>query len=277
MSGPDPTNVRFDQHRTALRAVAGTSIVDPDGAGAVLAMAGDLLRRSACRASGNDASKEIEPALAAVDRNAALAYVAALDAKSLRGTLLSAFEDAFEAMLADTAEERSLFTEGALVALGTRDRLASLRTALAWAEIDTTALDAKLAVIDEGLRERARMLAALNPRRRDEQSLLDEDARGEAFWFGARSGCDALLAIYTNRPLSQGDEAHVAGCEACQRDAKAVGYAVRPAHVSGATLRRIEDGAATAAEVRFVEHHARGCKACAVAVETVRAVNVDAG
>jgi hypothetical protein len=277
MSGPDPSNVRFDQHRTELRAAAGTSIVDPDRAFAILAMAGDLLRRSACRASGGgEASKEIEPALAAVDRQAALAYVASLDAKSLRATLLAAFEDAFEAMLADTAEERSMFADGALVALGTRDRLASLRTALAWSDLDTKELDGKLAVIDDGLRERTRMLAALNARRRDELSLLDEDARGEAFWFSARSGCDALLAIYTNRPLSKGDETHLASCDACRRDAKAVGYAVRPAHISSAVLLRLEEGAATAAEVRFAEHHARGCKACAVAVEAVRAVDVDA-
>ncbi|HEX7604664.1 MAG TPA: hypothetical protein VF316_23760 [Polyangiaceae bacterium] len=276
MSGPDPTNVRFDHHRAELRAAAGTSIVDPDRAGAVLAMAGDLLRRSACRAGGgNEASKEIEPALAAVGREAAVAYVASLDATRLRTTLLGAFEDAFEAMLADTTEERSLFAEGALLALGARDHLASVRAALLWSELDTATLDAKLSVIDQGLRERARMLAVLNPRRRDELSLLDEDARGEAFWFGDRNGCDALLAIYTNRPLNKGDETHLAGCEACKRDAKAVGYAVRPAHVSAAILRRIEDGAATAAEVRFVEHHAKGCKACAVAVEAVRAVDVD--
>jgi hypothetical protein len=276
MSGPDPTNVRFDQHLAELRAAAGTSIVDPERAGAILAMAGDLLRRSSCRASGGQASKEIEPALAAIPREAALAHVASLDVKGLRATLLTAFEDAFEAVLADTAEERSLFVDSALTALGTRDRLASLRAALVWAELDTRELDAKLKVIDDGLRERARMLAALNPRRRDELSLLDEDARTEAFWFGARSGCDALLAVYTNRPLSPGDETHIASCEACQRDAKAVGYAVRPAHISSAVLHRLEDGTATPAEVRFSEHHAKGCKACAVAVEAARAVDVAA-
>ena len=278
MSGPDPTNVRFVQHRAELRAAAGTSIVDPDRAGAVLAMAGDLLRRSASRVSGGDeASKEIDPALAAIDRKAALAYVASLDARSVRATLLGAFEDAFEAILADTTEERSLFASGALVALAKRDHLASVRTALVWSEVDTAALDAKLSVIDDGLHARVRMLAALNPDRRAELSLLDEDARGEAFWFGARNSCDALLAIYANRALSKGDEAHLASCEACQRDAKAVGYAVRPAHVSAAVLRRIEDGVATAAEVRFVEHHAKACRTCAVAVEAVRAVDVDAG
>ena len=276
MSGPDPANVRFDQHHADLRAAAGTSIVDPERAGVVLTMAGDLLRRSACRASGSDeASKEIEPALAAVGREAALAYVASLDAKRLRATLLGAFEDAFEAMLADTKEERSLFADGALLALSTRDHLASVRAALVWSEVDPAALDEKLRIIDEGLAARARMLAVLNPRRRDELSLLDADARGEAFWFGDRAGCDALLAIYTNRPLNKGDEAHLASCEACQRDAKSVGYAVRPAHVSAMILRRIEDGAATATEIRFVEHHAKGCKACALAVEAVRAVDVD--
>lgn len=276
MSGPDPTIVRFDQHRAELRAAAGTSVVDPDRAGALLATAGDLLRRSASRASGGDASKEIEPALAAIDRKAALDHVAALDAKGLRATLAAAFDDAFEAMLADTAEERAMFAEAALVALTTRDRLASLRAALAWAELDTTGLDAKLTVIDDGLRERTRMLAVLNGRRRDELDLLDPDARGEAFWFGARCGCDALLAVYTNRTASEADAAHLASCDACRRDARAVGYLVRPAHLSAAVLRRIEDGAATAAEVRFAEHHASGCKACAVAVDAVRTVDVSA-
>lgn len=236
-------------------------------------MSGNLLRRSQALESDSQTSLVIDQALQKIDAASIQTFLGTMNPKTVQTRIERAYDDAFEALLADTPEERLLFVESAMEGLRERDRLASVRAALVWAEKPTTEVDAITKKVDASIAKRARMLVALNPRRRDELSLLDADAKKESHWFGSRVNCDALSAVFSGKPV---DEAHLASCEACRKDAEAAGHAVKPKHLDARALERLESEVATEAEKQFAEKHVDSCAACARAVSALAAVDVSA-
>jgi hypothetical protein len=269
---PDPSLDRFADHLARLRETIEVTakISSPSHVGEVLTMSGNLLRRS--QALKCD-STLIDKALAKIDPTSIPNYVGTIDAKVVCTRVMRAQDDAFEALLADTPEERLLFTESAMEGLRERDRLASVRAALSWAGQSTKELDAITAEVDRAIASRARMLVGLNARRREELALLDPDAKKESPWFADRVACDALSAVFTGKPV---DEAHLASCPACRKDAAAAGHAKKPKHLDARALERLELGTATEAEKKHAERHVDQCNACARAVAALAAVDVNA-
>ncbi|CAN5150371.1 hypothetical protein BH09MYX1_BH09MYX1_42570 [soil metagenome] len=274
----DPAFGRFADHLTRLqKALQKTSegsakISDPSVVGEILTMSGNLLRRSQALASN---SNVIDQALKELDRGSIEAFVGTLDPQALCTQVERAYEDAFEALLAETPEERLLFVDSAMEGLRARDRLASVRAALLWADrtAEVGALDAIAKKVDQNVGTRGRMLVALNDQRRRELALLDDDAKKESPWFSSRISCDALGAVLSGKPV---DEAHLVSCGACRKDAEAAGHAVKPQHLDARALERLESDVATDAEKQFAEKHIDGCSSCARAVAALGAVDVSA-
>ena len=269
-SQKDPAFDRFADHIARLKKLCDGSakVSDPSLVGEVLTMSGNLLRRSQALKSD---SKIVDEALQKIDAASIQTFLGTMNPKTVQTRVERAYDDAFEALLADTPEERLLFVESAMEGLRERDRLASVRAALVWAEQSTAEVDAITKKVDASIAKRARMLVALNPRRRDELALLDDDAKKESHWFGSRVNCDALGAVFSGKPV---DEAHLASCEACRKDAEAAGHAVKPKHLDARALERLESEVATEAEKQFAEKHVDSCAACARAVSALAAVDV---
>jgi len=278
--GLSPIVKRYADRRRELEAATEKKVGTAEEAGRVLAMAGDLLRRT--QAVG-DAARDAMLALDRVESQAVAAYVESIDAAAERAKLVRGLDDAFEAMIAadDEADERVLYTESAEAALAARDALASVRAALACAGADTSKIDGKLVGIDAGLKKKARVLVGLNAMRRRELDALDPAERDAAWWFSARAQCDFLVSLYrqadpppTNRPdvgqvTAPHNAAHLAVCEDCQHDVEASSLAYTPQHVTASSLWRREHGEATQAEIAFMDTHASGCKDCQRALDAL--------
>lgn len=270
MTDTDGAVDRFADHFSRLQKIGegGAKIEGPSAVGEVLTMSGNLLRRSQ---SLQVNATVVDRALRNLEPNAVHDFLRTLDPATLCQKIEQAHEDAFEALLAETPEERSLFVESALEGLRARDRLASVRAALAWTDRPTAEVDAIARAVDRKIASRGRMLVALNEARRAELALLDDDAKKESFWFSSRSSCDALAAVYSGKAV---DEAHLASCEACRKDAAAAGHSKKPKHLDGRALERLEAGTASAAEKQWAERHVDGCASCARAVAALAAVDV---
>jgi hypothetical protein len=260
---------RFAECRRMLGEATKSPVTTPEQAGLVLALAGDVLRRT--QALG-DASREVLEALDKVQPDAIAAWVAALDPAAERTKLQRGMDEAFEAMLEEEADERALFEQSAEVALFGRDSLASAQKAMQYKGVSTAALDAKLATLDARLPPKARLLVGLNKARRMHLAALDSDDRDAAWWFSARVACDFLVGLYRGEGESgvitqKHDAAHLAVCEACQRDveASALGYA--PKHIAASSLWRRQHDKATADEIAWMNDHAQQCAACKRALE----------
>ena len=270
-----PVLQRYADRRRELEAATTQKISTAAEAGRVLAMAGDLLRRSE---KLGDAARDVALAIDRIEAQAVVAYVDSIDAAAEHAKLLHGMDEAFDAMLAgdDEPEERVVYTESAETALARRDALASVRAALAHAALDTTALDGKLGAIDAGLAKKARVLVGLNATRRREAEALDAAHREAAWWYSARVRCDFLVSLYrahdepnAGQVTAPHNAAHLAVCEECQRDVEASSLAYTPQHVTASSLWRRQHGQATQAEVAFMDVHAKGCKDCQRALEAL--------
>ena len=263
----------YADRRRALESATVNKVTEAADAGRVLAMAGDLLRRT--QALG-DSLRDATLAIDRCENQAIAAYVDSIDAEAERKKLVRGLDDAFEALIADEdeADERVLYTESAEAALASRDALASVRASLVLASLDTTKLDGKLQTIDADLKKKARVLVGLNAKRRREAEALDPAEREAAWWFSARSQCDFLISLYRPDPVPNAGQvtqphnaAHLAVCEACQRDVEASSLAYTPQHVTASSLWRRQHGHATGDEIAFMDSHAKGCKDCQRALD----------
>jgi hypothetical protein len=239
-------------------------------AGHALALGGDLLRR---REALGDTTRDVGLALDRIEAQAAHAYVETINADAEREKLVRAIDEAFEAILED-GEERTLFMHSAEAALFARDALESVRVAMTHQKLDAGKLEAKLAQIDKDLSKQARLLVALNAMRRRETAALDTSERTTAWWFSARASCDFLMSLYRTEDNAPGvhvtakhNAAHLAVCEACQRDVEAGSLAYTPQHIAASSLWRREHGIATADETAVMESHAKSCKDCKRALD----------
>jgi hypothetical protein len=264
---------RWAQRHRELDEATQSVVSGAPEAGKVLALGGDLLRR---REVLGDTSRDVSLALDRVEAQAAHAYVDGVDAVAEHDKLVSALDEAFEAILED-GEERALFAHSAETALFGRDALQSVRVAMAHQKLDTAKLDAKIAQIDKDLAKRARALVGLNATRRREANALDPAEREAAWWFSARSQCDFLMSLYRTEEgpnpnvTAKHNAAHLAVCDACQKDVEAGALAYTPKHIAASSLWRHEQGVATASEIAFMEAHAAGCKDCKQALEALGA------
>ena len=270
----DPTDpaqsgaARFAECLRLLSEATRSPVTAPAQVGRVLALAGDALRRTQAL---DDASQKVGEALEKVAPEAIAAWVDALDPSAERGKLQRGMDEAFEAIL-EEGDERVLFVQSAENALFERDALASAQRAMAFKGVSTAALDQKLAAIDAGLVEKARLLVGLNEARRMHLAAIDSDDRDAAWWFSARVGCDFLAGLYRGEGESgvitqKHDAAHLAVCEACQRDVEAASLGYAPKHIAASSLWRREAGEATAAEIAWMDEHARQCAACKRALD----------
>lgn len=262
MSSPDLGAARFADHATKLGEISGP-VTTAERAGVALVLAGDVMRRT--RALSN-LQQSAGRALEKIDAAAARAFVDSIDVAAEKQRLEQALNDAFECMLADP-DERPTWRDRALAGLAYRDRLTSVATALTLTGNDARALTEKLAQVDAGLSKKARMLVGLNGARRAERDALDATEQAGAWWFSARSQCDRLAALYTGEDTRS--DAHIESCEDCRRDVKAASGASKPAHVDAESLRRREDGSASAGELMWMDSHAKSCNACKRALEAL--------
>ncbi len=269
MSAPDTAPARLAGLRAELRE-ASAKVRDHDGsatqqAGHILALAGDLLRRS--QALG-DASHDVDEALAKIGKDAAAAFVASLDPARERRSLEAAMNAAFECLLADEGEAEAL-ARAAMEGLVARDRLASVDAAMAHAGLDPSPIQGVTRAVDAGLVKKARMLVALNAVRRDELGVLNTGDQEGAWWFSARARCDELRAFYLGEDPS--GAAHLASCPDCRRDVRAAAStrAHKPDHIGPEALWRRDSGDATPAELRWMDGHLKECRACAQAVRAL--------
>jgi len=283
---------RFAETRRELETLTQSTVTEAKEAGRVLALAGDLWRR---RELLGDTTRDVVLAVDKIEAHAAQEYVAQLDPAAEHKKLTTALDEAFEAIL-EEGEERALYTQSAEAALAARDALASVRAALLFAvnadgagaestrltmlRAASTDLESKLAEIDGKLAKRARLLIGLNAMRRRENAALDVEERATAWWFSARVQCDFLISLY--RPAnvnSDGTErvditqkhnaAHLATCEACQKDVEASSLAYTPKHVTASSLWRRQHGQATQTEIKFMDSHAKDCKDCQRALDAL--------
>lgn len=246
-------------------------VTTPNGAGLALELAGDVLRRTKALHSMQQVATQT---LEKVDGKAAAAFVQSIDVAAEKARLQQALNDAFECMLADP-DERLMWRDRALANLAYRDRLTSIQAALVMTGNSNEAVNAlteKLAQVDAGLSKKARMLVGLNEARRAELEALNAGERAAAWWFGARSRCDALASVYAG---TDARDAHLESCEDCKRDALAAKGSHKPAHLDADSLRRREDGTATTSENAWMDAHAKSCHSCRRAIEAL-GVSVDA-
>lgn len=271
MSSPDTTPARFAGLRADLRSASAEvhSSATPEQAGRLLALAGDLLRRSHTL---GDASHDVDEALAKVAKESAASFVASIEAVRERRSLERALADAFECLLADEGEGESL-ARAAMDGLVARDRLASVAAAMAHAGLDVSPLAGVTRAVDQGLAGKARMLVGLNGVRRDELDVLNPDDREAAWWFSSRARCDKLRAFYLGEDPAGG--AHVASCPDCRRDMRVEAAARRPAHIGPDALWRRDSGQATTAELRWMDRHVAECAACKQAVRSLEEVDAE--
>jgi hypothetical protein len=266
---------RWAQRHRELDEATQTVVNGATDAGHALALGGDLLRR---RDALGDTSRDVALALDRIEAQACHAYVDAINATAEHEKLVTALDEAFEAILED-GEEQKLFMHSAETALFARDALESVRVAMTHKKLDTSKVEGKLShQIDKDLSKRARLLIALNTTRRRETAALDAAERQAAWWFSARSQCDFLMSLYRSQDggpevhvTAKHNAAHLATCEECQRDVESGSLAYTPQHIPASSLWRREHGIATSDEVAFMDGHAKGCKDCRRALDALAA------
>ncbi|GEN11788.1 hypothetical protein SAMN05443572_115150 [Myxococcus fulvus] len=239
--------------------------------GVVLEAAGDLLRRAT-----RWGTEGVEAALRGLGRPEVETWLQAQKPQALQPVLLRAAEEAMEVAL-DGGEEAEVWRASALEGLAARDRAASQAFALAaWeglhgdlqgdAARNRDRFLESLGSLDALLLPRARWFIPLNPERRQEQALLEPSEQDKAWWFGARAGCDDLVATWTSGP--QSPTPHIQGCAECRADiADAAPVDAPPRrHLTRDDLWRFDMGLMTADERERVDAHTARCGECAQAV-----------
>jgi hypothetical protein len=175
-------------------------------AGALLSTAGYLLRRSRAVASADLDPAYPECVLGDLSRDDLQAWLTVASVAGLRRTLQKAADSAFEAALADDADERERLREIALEGLAERERLASALHALDRWELlhgplddrarrrrDALALEASR--IDDSLRASSVALTHLNDERRIERDSLEDSFLASSWWYARHADRDDLAAL----------------------------------------------------------------------------------
>jgi hypothetical protein len=243
--------------------------------GGTLEAAGDVLRRGV-----RLGTEGVTPALRALSRPQVEAWVRTLKTVELRTTLLRAAEEAVEVVLGEGSEEAELWRASAMDGLVARDRAASLARALGeWeaihgplegeaAQLRSSFLQS-LGNIDAALRPRARWFIPLNPHRREERDMLDQNERTQAWWFSSRSDCDDLAATWIAKPRSL--SSHLQSCAECRADMADAAVVEQPPrrHLSSDQLWRFDLGLMSEDEHSRMNDHAEQCADCAQAIQAL--------
>lgn len=169
-----------------------------DGAvvvGLLLEAAGDVLRRT--RALGATSATATRP-LGSIPELALRSWGDGVAVLELAAKLKRAAMQAVESALPDSEESGEAMAQWAVQDLGARDRLESALVALealaATGRKDAHALAARLRAaiggVDKDCRCGVESLTALNGARRAEAALLDQEFRGQAWWYSERTGID---------------------------------------------------------------------------------------
>lgn len=266
---------RVEELRAALRTAKEAE--DGAAAGAVLAAAGALLRRSQ---SLGATRSEVDASLRELPRAAALAWLESESVEPAKAALALAVDEAIEAALAETAEERSARSAGAVAALAARDRLESSLAGLARYEAVSGGLSSdgvwlrdrlahQVEALDRSVRGRARALAPVNGERRAERDMLDSGVREAAWWYAARAECDVLAKMLSGRRCS--DDPHLGACASCRADVAAATPIESPAgpHLTSDELWKHELGELGEIELRRVARHTERCSECALALSAM--------
>jgi len=256
--------------------------VTSSDAHAVLAAAGDLLRR------GDERGAHVD----GVDDRAVGFFLASVYPDVEARRLERAIDDAFEATLATTAEERAMFEAAALAGLAARDRLESsfaaidayleTRGALAKAARRTRDdLRATIARSDARLRKKVTSLVGINGARRRERDALADEHRDGAWWWSERAECDVLANVLRGEAIA--DEGHFAWCAECAKERELARLVDAPPqrHVSQDDLWRFDTGEISRDGARRIGRHVDACKPCRLAIDALRhadaAIELDEG
>ena len=169
-----------------------------DGAvvvGLLLEAAGDVLRRKT--ALGVAGARATKP-LSAIPELALRSWGDGVQVAELAAKLKRAASQAVESAIPDSPEDGEAMAQWAVQDLQARDRLESALVALealgAAGRPDAKALAARLRTaassVDKMCRAGVASLTALNGARRAEAALIDQEYRGQAWWFSERTGID---------------------------------------------------------------------------------------
>jgi len=287
MKQPTPGGLTTEERLAALRALeALLRAAASSPAEDVLFAAGELLRRA--DAVGVDLAL-VDSALrevpgSAVARTGELAMPPRLEADLVR-----AADEAMEAGLSDSPEEREMFSASAMEALGRRDRAESYAVALErWAEISTphpersgaaaeskgqshqSNLRARLSEVDRKTISKSRALTPLNPRRRIERDLLGGAHRTAAWWYTNRVDCGQILGMLSGDIEAEG--AHLEGCADCRRDLERSRPidVHRTRHLTDEDAWHLELGDLSSAARAGLLRHAADCLQCSQVVWAMR-------
>ena len=249
---------------------------------AVLAAAGDLLRR------GDERGAHVD----GVDDRAVGFFLASVYPDVEARRLERALDDAFEATIATTSEERAMFEAAALVGLSARDRLESSFAAIdgylesrgAIAKATRRTLDdlrAAIARSDARLRKKVTSLVGINDARRRERDALADEHRDGAWWWSERAECDVLANVLRGEVIA--DEGHFAWCRECakERELSRIVDTAPQRHLSSDDLWRFDTGEISRDGARRVGRHSDACVPCRLAVDALHAadatIELDAG
>ncbi len=169
-----------------------------DGAvvvGLLLEAAGDVLRR---RAALNAKSTNLNKPLGAIPELALRSWGDGVQVEELAAKLKRAASQAVESALPDSVEDGEAMAQWAVQDLQARDRLESALVALealaGTGRKDAAALVTRLRTavggVDKVCRAGVASLTALNGARRAEAALIDQEYRGQAWWYSERTGID---------------------------------------------------------------------------------------
>ncbi len=169
-----------------------------DGAvvvGLLLEAAGDVLRR---RAALNAKSANLNTPLGAIPELALRSWGDGVQVEELAARLKRAASQAVESALPDSVEDGEAMAQWAVQDLQARDRLESALVALealaGTGRKDAAALLTRLRTavgrVDKVCRAGVASLTALNGARRAEAALIDQEYRGQAWWYSERTGID---------------------------------------------------------------------------------------
>jgi hypothetical protein len=256
--------------------------VTSSDAHAVLAAAGDLLRR------GDERGAHVD----GVDDRAVGFFLASVYPDVEARRLERAIDDAFEATLATTSEERAMFEAAAMAGLRARDRLESsfaaidgyLESRATIAKPTRRTLDdlrAAIARSDARLRKKITSLIGINGARRRERDALAEEHRDGAWWWSERAECDVLASVLRGEPIV--DEGHFSWCADCVKERQAARLVESPPvrHLSQDDLWSFDTGIISREGARRIGRHCDLCAPCKQAVDALRhaeaAIELDEG
>lgn len=263
--------------RPDARTIRRTQALESAETSQVLWAAGDLLRESDA-----EAHVEARAALARIAPEAAREAIAAVDVSKCVLALAGALESAFDAALEEDADAREALEVSAVEGLEQRDVvdcvLCAVSTFDGRADVDpkeaaslreaASALSGALTAADAKTRARARSLTSVNERRRERADVLDDAARGRAWWWSELAGeeHDGLVELLAGRDVDAG--------AAAVREAKQSRLPSERDALGGA-LRALDGGRTDADATRWAESAAKRSDADAIALDLMRTLDVE--